>query len=213
MNKNKNKITDRIFHPMVITINLAILLFIGNAGTLLNAQTGSTDTTAAPTGEAQVPANEAQLETECQTKINEFVDVKFKEFQGKMENHFKSKDSTTSLLDDAILEYENYKKSLYDELYKFENDHNPGASQDYQLNFLTNCRSTVEKSIQDARIMLGDRAETTSGIKKTTAFLEKYKEINGKLRNLDMEFIKMQTNLATFAQKLPCYIKKACNRS
>jgi hypothetical protein len=51
------------------------------------------------------------------------------------------------------------------------------------------------------------RAYTTSSIKKASIFVEKYKQINTKLRALNLDVMKMVTNIKAFDQKLPCYLK------
>jgi aspartate ammonia-lyase len=55
--------------------------------------------------------------------------------------------------------------------------------------------------------MLEMRAVSSSNLKQATLFVEKYKQINGKLRSLNLDMMKMVNNITTFEQKLPCYLK------
>ena len=77
---------------------------------------------------------------------------------------------------------------------------------------LGECRDILEKALRSARDTLEQKAITTSTVKKTTALLQKYQSINGQLRNLYQSFITMKKHLDTFADKLPCYISKQCNK-
>jgi hypothetical protein len=233
---NKEKI--HIFHPWIITINLVLLFFLGNVWSFSFAQTqtgnpapspapssnqpsDSTETNQPTSSPASSPASSPEAdkvlkdrETQCITQMNAFIDEKFKGYGEFMENHFKNKSGTTYLLPDALLKYDEYKQNLMNKLGEFENtnNQNTGANQQFQFQFLTECRKKTQESIDNARKMLVIRTETTSNIKKSTAILDKYKQINGKLRELNLQFLKVKANLGTFSQKLPCYLRKQCTK-
>jgi hypothetical protein len=73
------------------------------------------------------------------------------------------------------------------------------------------CLKIVDDTLALARRELQMRAVQTSTVKKTTALIQKYQQINDRLGGLNLTFLSMKAYLDTFAAKLPCYIKNSCN--
>ncbi|MCA9373664.1 MAG: hypothetical protein R3B71_00655 [Candidatus Gracilibacteria bacterium] len=192
------------FHPTAVMIALVILLCAGNSVQFLQAQQTPTDIP------AQSAAPEGEENSFCQADLTAFLATEVPRYNEWMESHFNNKSSTTSLLDDAFARYTDFRASLYGRY----NNYFPyqGALQLSEGLELGECRDILEKALRSARDTLEQKAITTSTVKKTTALLQKYQSINGQLRNLYQSFITMKKHLDTFADKLPCYISKQCNK-
>ena len=72
------------------------------------------------------------------------------------------------------------------------------------------CSQIVRAALDDAKRIIKVHAVKTSGVKKSTALLEKYQQINAELGKLYQQFVYMKGYLDTFANKLPCYPKTGC---
>lgn len=212
----KNKNPKNSFQQLSITISLMILLLIGNSlGNIGNISFAQGDTENSSTVKP-IEGNQAQIDEEtqiaCQTKIAEWADPEFENYKLFMENHFSNKGNTMSLMEDAMNRYEKFKYDIsvkYSEFVTFQINQAgiSGASVGVQLVGLSQCESLVREYIQNASKLLQMRTITTSKIKKASVFVEKYQQINSKLRSLNNDFIKMIVNISTFDQKLPCYLK------
>ena len=154
----------------------------------------------------------AEKETQCLVGMKKFVDKEFLDYRNFLEEHFKSKDSTKSLLDVGVQKFEEFKYKVEKKLEEYFKLNNEGGDIRLQAIRLNSCNDFATNSIDDARKLLELRAVRTSNIKETTVMLEKYQAINGKLRNLNSEMQRMKANLETFSQKLPCYLRKNCTK-
>ncbi len=214
---NKNSLT--IFHPMVITINLMLLLFMGTAFGIGNS--GLAQETPAPAEASNTPiqAVEGNLATVntitpevCVYELTKFADPEFEKYRTFMEDNFKNKSRTSSLLEAGIQKYEKFKTDIRAKLELLVGEAIKVAAESkgtnsVQLPGLFACEATAQEYIDNASKMLEMRAVATSSIKKASIFVEKYKQINGKLRSLNLDIMKMVTNVTAFEQKLPCYLK------
>lgn len=213
--KNQNTENKRILHPLVITINLMIILVFGNAlgmgYTSMATESGSGE---APAPIVGAPAGVANIATSnhCQIEMTKFGDEEFEKYKTFMENNFKNKSNTTSLMDLGMQRYEKFKVDIRAKLEVLVGQQltyagTSGATNSAQIPGLAACQATARQYVENAAQMLKIRAIGTSGIKKASIFVEKYKQINTKLRALDLDIMKMVVNLSTFEQKLPCYLK------
>ncbi len=212
----KNKKNKNSFQQLSITISLMMLLFIGNSlGNIGNISLAQEDTQSISTV-TPVEGNQIQINKEtqvaCQTKIAEWAEPEFEKYKVFMENHFSNKSKTSSLMEEAMNRYEKFKYDIsvkYSEFVTFHINQAgiSGANVGVQLVGLSQCESLVREYIQNANKLLQMRAITTAKIKKASVFVEKYQQINSKLRSLNDDFIKMVVNISTFDQKLPCYLK------
>lgn len=189
---------------LALTLALVVVLCFGNSVEFLRAQD-------APSY-SSTPSNGAAPEenVDCIADLTGFIAQSSQDYRLWVEDHFNNKSSSSSLLDDAFARYGEYRRVLYDRYNQYGPAQNalqfteglePGA-----------CRALVEDELDNARRILEQKALTTSTVKKTTALISKYQEINGQLRNLYQSFITMKKHLDTFADKLPCYIRRGCNK-
>lgn len=219
MKKPNNTNSKVFFHPVVITVNLLLLLLLGNAWGI--GSTGSAQTTppaaVEPTSEiTQVEGtltNKDMITAElCIYELTKFADPEFESYKSFMEDNFKNKSATSSLLNLGIQRYDQFKSAIRGKLELQVGEQlriagQAGATAAAQFPSLARCESKAAEYIDNASKLLQMRAYATSSIKKTSLFVEKYKQINTKLRSLDLDFMRMVINIRTFEEKLPCYLK------
>lgn len=213
--ENQREQNKRPFHPVVVTAVLMILLLAGNAfgtvsitGAVENAD--GTSTIPVPTGTK--PEIDAQVVNGCVTALTAFADPLFEKYKIFMEDNFKNKSSTSSLLDLGVQRYDRFKTDIsakFNDLIGAQltlaaSTGSPNADQGVGLN---RCNALALQYVDDASKLLKMRAITTSDVKKASIFVEKYKQINEKLRALNLDVMRMVVNISAFQQKLPCYLK------
>jgi hypothetical protein len=219
--KNPNTKTSlHLFHPMVITINLMLLLFMGTAFGIGNSSLAQ-DSGSAPANSTDTPITSVQGDSAtvntitpevCVFELTKFADPEFEKYRTFMEDNFKNKSRTSSLLELGIQRYDQFKADIRAKLETLVGQSisvaaASNATNAVQLPGLFSCEAKAQEYLDDASKMLEMRAVTTSSIKKASIFVEKYKQINGKLRSLNLDIMKMVTNITAFEQKLPCYLK------
>jgi hypothetical protein len=202
MQKQKHK---KMFRPATIMLVLAAMLFFGNSAGFLIAAEELT-----PPSYYSGPESKDGENVSCQAQMKIFTEFHMEQYEPWMEAHFENKSSTTSLLDDAFSRFKQLRKTLYEEYYKYT-PHQGAYYYSEGLEY-SDCRQIVEKALTKARNILEQKARGTSTVKKTTILIYKYQEINDKLAQLTRSFLKMKAHLNTFSDKLPCYIKKQCNK-
>lgn len=211
---------------MGITLVLITLLALGNAWEFTGVSAepaptaGGTTPAVAPVASpvpAGAPATYANIKMAeiCRQGITEYGDAEFVRYTQFMEDHFKNKSSTASLMLAAIRRYDQFKADItrkYDDLVAQQlgqatNFPDKNITVMSQAESIIPCQTKAQQYIIDANKLLEMRAVTTSNIKQSSIFVEKYKQINTKLQALNIDFLKMTQNINAFDKKLPCYVK------
>jgi len=200
MNDKKPK-----FGTIALTAAIAIMFIAGNAVNVIQAQPAGTGSSA-PKG--AVP--DAQAEAACTDAMAKFADYQLGQYRDFIRGNFQNKSSTSSLLPAGFGRYREFRTSLYTKYYTFFPQQ--GASQLTEGIGANACMSVVNDFLAKARNELSSRAVQTSTVKKVTALITKYQQINAQLATLTRTFLTMKSYLDTFATKLPCYIAKSCNK-
>ncbi|MGL5831470.1 MAG: hypothetical protein ACRCZE_04985 [Candidatus Altimarinota bacterium] len=208
------KITEKISSAnknLALTIVFSLVLMIGFTGhfQFSEAQENPPGNNQDAGGEEQTEGASEAAETKCVTDLQAYGEQEMTKYRQFMEEHFANKDSTGSLLDAAIdryLQLENDFRSKYQEIFQ-QQVGNAGARNYLQGEYFTDCQEVLNNYLTEGRKLVEMRATTTSTIKKTSVFVEKYKQINDKLRAMNLEVLRMTVNISTFEQKLPCYLK------
>jgi hypothetical protein len=191
------------FGTLILTVIMAATLFSGNSLNFMHARAQDTATS----GTTQTSA---QTNVICQAEMQVYADAQLKDFRSFITTNFQNKSSTSSLLEIAINRYKQLRTSLYNKYATYFPQEGallltegiePGA-----------CMEIVDNTLALARRELSTRAMQTATVKKTTAILDKYQQINDKLGALNLTFLKMKGYLDTFSAKLPCYLAKSCNK-
>jgi hypothetical protein len=200
MNDQKTK-----FGTLALTLSMVLMFTAINAVGVIQAQPAATGT-GAPEG--QVP--DEQAESACTDAMGKFADYELGKFREFITQNFQNKSSTSSLLENGFGRYKEFRTLLYDKYYAFYPQQ--GAYQLTEGIGSNACMSVVNDFLMKARNELNARAVQTSTVKKATAMIQKYQQINSKLATLNRTFLTMKSYLDTFADKLPCYIIKSCNK-
>lgn len=192
--------------PLTVTVLLGLFLVFGNALRPTEAQVAGGGTIPYPFQDATVDTNAL-----CEPQMSDFAAKEMVDFRSFLDTTFQNKSSTGSLTDVAIGKYRELRSELYTAIGKYY----PGIGS---LQLTTsiepgNCQKIVDDTLSDARTLLKQHALQTSGVKKSTALLEKYRQINSELGNLFQQFVYMKAYLDTFAGKMPCYPKTGCVNS
>lgn len=197
------------FKPLTLTITLAVIFFVTASFVPIHAQPAP-DYPGSKTTPPPEDATKEQLQNLCQRELTEFLDEELKTYRNFIETNFQNKSSTASLLDNALSRYRELRATAMSKYATYLPQ--AGASQLTEGLQPGACLALVEKNLKQARRLLETRARTSSAVKKTTALIDKYQQLNNQLRKLNQSFITMKAYLDTFAAKLPCYIKKSCNK-
>ncbi|MCC7432880.1 hypothetical protein IT412_05165 [Candidatus Peregrinibacteria bacterium] len=202
-------------HNLKITLMLISLMMIGDVWSGFSAGLAVDSPGSEPIPikvEGTKPVVDAVTSAKCATDLAAYADPEFENYKTFMENHFKNKSNTASLMDLAMQRYDQFKLNIMQKYQALVGSQlllavNSGAGNSAQAEKIVGCESLALDYINNASKILQMRAISTSNIKKTSIFVEKYKQINGKLRVMDQEVMKMVTNMSSFEQKLPCYLK------
>jgi hypothetical protein len=217
MKKREENYNRKVLHPLVITINLLLIFVIANAFSLGGvgvANETSVGQQASPP--VTIAGNKAAVNeispNLCVYEISKFGDQEFAAYLTFMEENFLNKSRTADLLELGMRRYEKFKGDMVGQLnYQLTSQITNAAANEAtgaaQLPGLADCEAKAREYIDNAAKVLQMRAVSSSNIKQATLFVEKYKQINGKLRSLNLDMMKMVNNITTFEQKLPCYLK------
>ncbi len=186
---------------------LILLLFFGNSFVDVRAAVGI------PSGGGdRVPnpfsSSTTELNNKCEPVMKRIAADKLKDFRDFLEKNFQNKSSTSSLLPLALGKYREVRRELYNNYAEYYP--NQGAVQSVVGLEPAGCLKIIEDTLADARILLRRHAVKTSGVKKSTALIEKYKAVNDMLGTLHQQFVLLKGYIDTFANKLPCYVKDQC---
>jgi len=199
----KKLITQLKIKPFTAVVVLALVFFFGNAMRLTSAQVS---------GSGQVPLPFVNPTTEtnnrCEPAMKSFADKERLDFMNFLEQNFQNKSSSGSLLELALNKYRDLRTRLYTAYSQYYPNN---GSLIFSAGLEPNkCEQIIVQTLNDAKLLLKLHAVRTSGVKKTTALLEKYQQINSELANLFQQFVYMKAYLDTFVVKMPCYPKSAC---
>lgn len=204
--KNSNK-------NLALTVLFSLVLMVGFTGHWQFSEAQQNPPVDAGNDSVQGDENAegagVEAETKCITDLQTFGEPEMVKYRQFMEEHFANKNSTTSLLDKGIDRYvqlENDFRTKYEEIFQAQVG-NSGARNYLQGQYFSACQQVLDDYLSEGRKLVEMRATTTSTIKKTSVFVEKYKQINAKLREMNLEVLRMSVNISTFEQKLPCYLK------
>lgn len=152
-----------------------------------------------------------ELNNKCEPEMKKIAANKLKDFRDSLEKNFQNKSSTSSLLPLALGKYREVRRELYNNYAEYYP--NQGAVQSAVGLEPAGCLKIIGDTLSDARILMRKHAIKTSGVKKSTALIEKYKAVNDMLGTLHQQFALLKGYLDTFANKLPCYVKEQCLKS
>ncbi len=138
----------------------------------------------------------------CMVDLTAAVEWRNLEFAAFLEIHFSSKKNNTYLIPDAVKGFIEYKKGVLEIMEKYEIGYIPTKSQAVQIDA---CMRIATKKMEDAKKMLIDKVKNVSDLKHGQIMIEKYRNINTKLSELNIEIGKIAGAFEGFYQKFPGY--------
>lgn len=155
------------------------------------------------------PAVYAQDETtdvNCLEQMKPFMKTKSTELRTYFKEHFQSKKTNSSLLDLALKRFDKYKKELNIKMIEYS----PQAGLSLYSETLESlkCAKKVNEEIATMEKLLRSYFEQTAQVKKTSALMNKLKEINKKMDTMMKAVMKMYGNWMTLKGRIPCFIKQ-----
>jgi len=179
MNKKYNK---KWFYGLILVLSVSLIGFSETKDTF--AVTKSTDT--------------------CLLTFSPFVEWRTLEFATFLDIQFASKKNNTYLIADTITAFREYKKKVMDELNSYSLGITSTVNQFVQLEM---CTQLANQKIANAKSMLSNHVQTTSGVKHGEILLEKYRDINKKMAEMNFQLGKIAGAYAGFENKFPGYSK------
>ncbi|MBL4694683.1 hypothetical protein JKY72_04915 [Candidatus Gracilibacteria bacterium] len=125
-----------------------------------------------------------------------------------LEQNFENKSSTSTLTKTAIARYRTHRDLLRSIYLSLTPTREAGVSFEEAIESHAQCQKITEAYIQVAKDKLISHVRSTSVQKQTTVMIEKYKSINGKVRDMHLAIAKMYGFYVTFKNKLPGFIQQ-----
>lgn len=155
---------------------------------------------------SSTPDVENAAQNECIARVKDFMSSKQIEFAQFINEHFRSNLPTSSLVPVAIEKLKEYRKAVREEVGRFvleEGNTTVTASRKQPA-----CRQLAEEDMAVMKELLHQHIMSNAFAKKATRILDKYKDINGRLENLNFSIAEMFGYFASFSKQLPCYAQQ-----
>jgi hypothetical protein len=166
----------------------------------------------APVGDDAAVGDEADETPEkdvggkCAQQIKNFMAVQKVEFGDFINKHFQSAKPTSELIPAAIEKYRGYREEVRIKIKNFIPE--GGKVATVANTERAGCEKAVEEDFALMKDLIRQHILENAYAKKSTRFIDKYKEINEKLERLNFTIAQMYGYFAALSQKLPCYADK-----
>jgi len=144
--------------------------------------------------------------TLCQKNLVPIYDIETIKFLTFLDSTFKSKNSTNSLVNIAIVRYSQYKQKLLNEYNKFRI--NGDSGQEGTFGAINSCEILTNTYIKLAKERMIEHIKMSSANHKTALIVEKYQALNDRMRDLNMSIARMYAFFKTLENRLPGFIRK-----
>lgn len=147
----------------------------------------------------------------CYQNLVSAYDLEQAEFFAFLETNFLNKSSASSLTNIAISRFSEFKlklNELYGLLTPNVNLSTGTAASSDELASLSNCNSLIEEYSERAKETMIKHIKNNSAQKNSIIMVEKYKAVNIKLRDMNLQIAKMYGSLMAFNSKLPWFSKQ-----
>lgn len=203
--RNRMKKFIKIINCVLIAATMAVLIF--EAHLLTKAQDAEPVADIGITTAGDIRLDEG---SKCARRMKEVLFLKKEEFGKFMNEHFRSSKPTSELIPGAVELFRRYRKEMFEEMKKFlPLDKTEGTAA---LTERPSCEKAVEEDFVLMKQMITQHIIENAYAKKSTRLLDRYKEINSKLRKLNFTIAQMYGYFSAFSQKLPCYATKCVQR-
>ncbi len=147
--------------------------------------------------------------SECRSKVSTIYDIELLKFYNFLEGHFRNKSSTSSLTNIAVarfIEYRTSIRSTFALLTPSASSSNNNYEEELTAHFI--CRQVTDLYISKAKDMMMSHIRKTIGQKRSSLFAEKFKGLDSKMRDFNLEISLMSGYLTTFKNKLPGFLRQ-----
>lgn len=150
--------------------------------------------------------------TECKVSLVPIYDVEILSFNTWLDSHFKNASSTSSLVNTAISKYAEFKQKLQKTFALVNPVSSSTDIQVYndQFSSYALCSAVIDSYLDLAKERMMQHIRSNVSQKKTMMLLEKYQNINTKLRDLNVKIAEMYSLFLTFKNKLPFFQQSNC---
>lgn len=132
--------------------------------------------------------------------------VKFNEF---IESHFLNKEQNSELIETAFAKYHEIEDKIFEKQnLVFAKMEATGCTKQEIFTAFLECQDAASDLLNRMYANLKDHIKSTANVKRTTILLNKYKEINGKLRDLNEKMTETYGYYLTFSKKFQGYVPK-----
>ncbi|MCK9186493.1 hypothetical protein M0P48_03575 [Candidatus Gracilibacteria bacterium] len=147
--------------------------------------------------------------SQCRQRLTPLFDIETLGFLKFLETNFQNKSSDTTLLNTAIAQYMAFKNRMNLDFGMVTLNSNVLVNlQGTEYVNYVRCRELTDTYIALAKQKLMDYVRSNSVQKKVTMFSEKYKAIDNRLKDLNVELAQMYGYFATFKNKSPGFLNK-----
>lgn len=153
-----------------------------------------------------VYAQDQTTDTQCTTEMKPYIQGKSSELRTYFKTHFASKKTNTSLLELAVKRFDEYKRDLNA---KYKTYYPQSGLEIYSESLDTiKCYNQIKKETDLMEKLLRSYFVQTAEVKKSSAIMEKMKQINKKMDELMKNVLQMYGKLLTLKGRIPCFVKE-----
>jgi hypothetical protein len=187
---------------IIISLSLIAVVIVNNSTTLHSALAADTPS---PAPAAQPSPD---ITSNCTTEMRKFLPPIQEDFLKYLQDTFKGDEPNSGKVGEAVDKFYETKNAIEAKYSQLLNTASPSGNVLEVTATPSSCKILADDAITALREVLKSHALKTTSSKTTTQMLEKYKEINKKLKDLNQNFGKLKGYIDSFNSKMPCYIKK-----
>jgi hypothetical protein len=188
------------------TLIIASVGLIGfEASLLTRAQEGTAAETATETAvPAPAGAPNVDIGGKCADALQKYLDKQKVDLGEFINSHFRSDKMTSELISGAVEKFRQYRNDARIEMNNLLTPRG-GASTGNANEEKTMCQAALEQDFGMVKELLKQHISANASAKKATRLIDRYKQINAKLGELNFTIAQMYGYFAAFSDKLPCY--------
>ncbi len=189
--------------PMLLGAQTNVGSTSGNSASSSGSSAGTTNVSASTNASTTASINSNE---NCKIALKPIIAKEEKDFREFIEQTVRNKSDASALIDTATKRYAAMRTKLLGEIDKYQTQ--PDKDLQLSVQQILTCRKMVDDSLITAESLLKKHVLTNAQAKKTTKLVQKMKELNTKLGEMQREIGFMQGYMTAFSQKLPCYTKQ-----
>lgn len=193
----------KIFNALLIIAAACLVLFSLNVLTQAQGSEGSAGAgDSGGSGPAAAPAPDP-----CVAYMTIYMNTKAAELGAFFNTHFRREEPASRLIPEAVNRMRQYRENAMQELADM-NVPRPGQTLTEPVAANPECEKIIEEKYTVMEAVLRSHIMANAMAKKTMSLQNKYKELNGRMRKLNMTIGQMAGFFYSFANQLPCYPKQ-----